>query len=214
MDGNRLCPSGASRPRHRTALRRTGSAARYAEPLGAVSCLCGKLTLPLLVVAHRQCRSGTLLVRRLRRRVLRDRAKRLIEEGHIGETIATYERLLQLNRSDVEPARHSSICMHRKVGEQAPTGNEVIARLEPDNLHALSYLGKQQFAERRFVEPNKPGRNLTAGCHMGGAFFYMGQCRPRGPGGGRVHALQRALSLAITGHGRSLENRRRRRDRS
>ena len=59
----------------------------------------GKLTLPLLAVGLiASAAVGTLLVRRLRRRVLRDRARRLMEEGRIGETIATYERLLQFNR--------------------------------------------------------------------------------------------------------------------
>jgi DNA-binding beta-propeller fold protein YncE len=165
----------------------------------------GKLTLPLLVVGLiASAAVGTLLVRRLRRRVLRDRAKRLTEEGHIGETIATYERLLQLNRSDVEVCKAlEHLYAQEGLESKRQQVNEVIARLEPDNLHALSYLGKQQFAERRFVEAQQTWEKiLQQDATWAEAFFYMGAVQAeRIQGEAAVHAFQRALSLAITGHG-------------
>lgn len=165
----------------------------------------GKLTLPLLVVSLiASAAVGTLLVRRLRRRVLRDRAKRLIEEGHIDETIATYERLLQLNRSDVEVCKAlEHLYAQEGLESKRQQVNEVIAHLEPDNLHALSYLGKQQFAERRFVEAQQTWEKiLQQDATWAEAFFYMGAVQAeRAQGEAAVHAFQRALSLAITGHG-------------
>ena len=61
------------------------------------------LTLPLIVGGIIVgVGAGTLLVRRLHRRMLRERARRFLEEGRALETIATYERLLQLDRHDLD----------------------------------------------------------------------------------------------------------------
>jgi tetratricopeptide (TPR) repeat protein len=166
-----------------------------------------KLTLPLLVVGLiSSAIVGTILVRRLRRRVLRDRAKRLMEDGHIDETIATYERLLQLNRSDVEVCKAlDHLYAQEGLESKRQQVNEAIARLEPDNLHALSYLGKQQFAERCFVEAQQTWEKiLRQDATWAEAFFYMGAVQAeRAQGEAAMHAFQRALSLATTGHGAS-----------
>ena len=164
-----------------------------------------KLILPLLVVGLISSAAvGTLLVRRMRRRVLRDRAKRLMEEGHIGKTITTYERLLQLNRSDVDVCKVlEHLYAQEGLESKRQQVNEVIARLEPDNLHALSYLGKQQFAERRFVEAQQTWEKiLQQDATWAEAFFYMGAVQAeRAEGEAAVHAFQRALSLATMGQG-------------
>jgi DNA-binding beta-propeller fold protein YncE/Flp pilus assembly protein TadD len=164
-----------------------------------------KLRLPLLVVGLiAGAAVGTLLVRRLRRRVLRDRAERLLEEGHTGETIATYERLLQLNRSDVEVCKVlDQLYAQEGLESKRQQVNEVIARLEPGNLHALSYLGKQQFAEHRFAEAQQTWEKiLQQDATWAEAFFYMGAVQAeRTQGEAAVQAFQRALSLVTTGHG-------------
>jgi tetratricopeptide (TPR) repeat protein len=164
-----------------------------------------KLTLPLLVVGLiAGAAVGTLLVRRLRRRVLRDRAERLMEEGHIGETIATYERLLQLNRSDVDVCKAlDHLYAQEGLESKRQQVNEVIARLEPGNLYALSYLGKQQFAAHRFAEAQQTWEKiLQQDATWAEAFFYMGAVQAeRAQGEAAVQAFQRALSLVTTGHG-------------
>ena len=83
--------------------------------------------------------------------------------------------------------------------------NEVIARLEPDNLHALSYLGKQLFAERRFVEAQQTWEKiLQQDATRAEAYLLSGgragrdALRERPPSS----AFQRALSLVTTGHDR------------
>jgi sugar lactone lactonase YvrE/Tfp pilus assembly protein PilF len=163
------------------------------------------LTLPLLVVGLiASAAGGTILVRRLRRRVLRDRAERLMEEGHIGETITTYERLLQLNRSDVEVCKAlEQLYAQEGLESKRQQVNEVIAHLEPDNLQALSYLGKQQFAAHRFAEAQQTWEKiLQQDATRAEAFFYMGAVQAeRDQGEAAVHAFQRALSLATTGSG-------------
>ena len=165
----------------------------------------GKLTLPLLVVGLiTSGTAGTLLVRRLRRRLLRDRARRLMEEGHVGETIATYERLLQFNRHDVEVCKAlEQLYAQEGLESKRQQVNEVIARLEPDNLHALSYLGKQQFAERRFAEAQQTWEKIL---HQeptwAEAYFYLGAVQAESAQGeAAMHAFQRAISLATTGQG-------------
>jgi DNA-binding beta-propeller fold protein YncE/Flp pilus assembly protein TadD len=163
-----------------------------------------KLTLPLLAVGLIAGASvGTLLVRRLRRRVLHERAKRFMEDGHIGETIATYERLLQLNRSDVDICKAlEQLYAQEGLESKRQQVNEVIARLEPDNLQALSYLGKQQFAERRFVEAQQTWEKiLHRDDTWAEAFFYMGAVQAEmGEEEVAGRAFQRALSLATAGH--------------
>jgi DNA-binding beta-propeller fold protein YncE/Tfp pilus assembly protein PilF len=169
----------------------------------------GKLTLPLLVVGLIGSASvGTLLIQRLRRRVLRDRARRLMDEGHIGETIATYERLLQFNRHDVEVCKAlDHLYAQEGLESKRQQVNEVIARLEPDNLHALSYLGKQQFAERRFVEAQQTWEKiLQQDDTRAEAFFYLGAVQAESAQGeAAVQAFRRALSLATTDDGESAE---------
>ena len=164
----------------------------------------GKMTVPLFVVGLiASAAVGTLAIRHLRRRVLRDRAKRLMEEGHIGQTIATYERLLQLNRSDVDVCKVlEHLYAQEGLESKRQQVNEVIARLEPNNLHALSYLGKQLFAERRFVEAQQTWEKiLQQDATRAEAFFYMGAVQAeRAEGEAAEHAFQRALSLVTTGH--------------
>ncbi len=163
----------------------------------------GKLALPLLAVGLiASAAMGTLAIHRLRRRVLRDRAKRFMEEGHIGQTIATYERLLQLDRSDVDVCKAlEHLYAQEGLESKRQQVNEVIAHLEPGNLHALSYLGKQQFAERRFVEAQQTWEKiLQQDATRAEAFFYMGAVQAeRAEGEAAMHAFQRALSLVTTG---------------
>jgi DNA-binding beta-propeller fold protein YncE/Tfp pilus assembly protein PilF len=165
----------------------------------------GKLTLPLLVVGLITSGiAGTLLVRRLRRRLLRDRARRLMEEGHISETIATYERLLQFNRHDVEVCKAlEQLYAQEGLESKRQQVNEIIARLEPDNLHALSYLGKQQFAERRFAEAQQTWEKiLHQDPTWAEAYFYLGAVQAENAQGeAAMHAFQRAISLTTTGQG-------------
>jgi DNA-binding beta-propeller fold protein YncE/Tfp pilus assembly protein PilF len=165
----------------------------------------GKLSLPLLGLSLiASVSAGTMLVRRLRRRVLRDRARRLLEEGRRDETIATYERLLQFNRHDVEVCKAlEHLYAQEGVESKRKQVNEIIARLEPDNLHALSYLGKQQFAERRFVEAQQTWeRILQRDVAWAEAYFYLGAVQAEsGQGDAAVQTFQRALSLSIMGDG-------------
>ena len=85
--------------------------------------------------------------------------------------------------------------------------NEIIARLEPDNLHALSYLGKQQFAERCFVEAQQSWEQiLQRDAAWAEAYFYLGAVQAESTqGDAAVQTFQRALSLSILdgeeGHG-------------
>jgi tetratricopeptide (TPR) repeat protein len=171
----------------------------------------GKLTLPLLGVGLiASASAGTMLVRRLRRRVLRDRARHLMEEGRIGETIATYERLLQFNRHDLNVCKVlEHLYAHEGLESKRTQVNEIIARLEPDNLHALSYLGKQQFAERRFVEAQQSWEKiLLQDATWAEAYFYLGAVQAEiGQGEAAVNAFQRALSLGITGDGEETRER-------
>jgi DNA-binding beta-propeller fold protein YncE/Flp pilus assembly protein TadD len=164
-----------------------------------------RLTLPLLGVGFIVAAvAAAILIQRLRRRVLRDRAKRLMEEGHIAETVATYERLLQLNRSDVEVCKAlDQLYAQEGLESKRQQVNEVIARLEPGNLHALSYLGKQQFAEHRFAEAQQTWeRILQQDPTWTEASFYMGAVlAERDQGEAAVQAFQRALSLVTAGPG-------------
>jgi tetratricopeptide (TPR) repeat protein len=161
-----------------------------------------RLTFPLLVASVvASALAGTLLVRRLRRRVLRERARRLLEEGRIGETITTYERLWQFNRHDLEVCKAlEQLYAQRGLESKRQQLNEIIARLEPDNLHALSYLGKQQFAERRFAEAQQTWEKVL---HRDGtwaeAYFYLGAVQAEsGQAEAAVSTFQRALALGIT----------------
>jgi tetratricopeptide (TPR) repeat protein len=178
----------------------------YAEARWALyRAYAGKLTLPLLVAGLIGSASvGTLLVRRLRRRVLRERARRFMEEGRTRETIATYERLLQFNRHDLEVCKAlENLYEQEGLESKRKQVNEIIARLEPDNLHALSYLGKQQFAERRFVEAQQTWEKILRGdATWAEAAFYLGAVQAeRGQGEAAINVFQHALSLVITGNG-------------
>jgi tetratricopeptide (TPR) repeat protein len=166
-----------------------------------------QLTLPsLLVGLVASAAVGALLVRRLRRRVLRDRARRLMEEGHIGETITTYERLLQFDRQDVEVCKAlEQLYAQEGLESKRQQVNEVIARLEPENLHALSYLGKQQLVERRFVEAQHTWEKIVQQDDMWAeAFFYLGAVQAESAQReAAVQAFQRALSLAMSDYGKN-----------
>jgi len=161
----------------------------------------GKLSLPLLGVSLIASASvGTMMVRRLRRRVLRDRARRLMEEGRRGETIAAYERLLQFNRHDLEVCKAlEHLYAQEGLESKRKHVNEIIARLEPNNLHALSYLGKQQFTERRFVEAQQTWEKiLQRDAAWAEAYFYLGAVQAESSqGDAAVQTFQRALSLSI-----------------
>jgi DNA-binding beta-propeller fold protein YncE/Flp pilus assembly protein TadD len=161
----------------------------------------GKLRLLLLGIGLLASASaGIMLVRRLRRRVLRDRARRLMEEGRRSETIATYERLLQFNRHDLDVCKALEHLYAQEGLESKRTQvNEIIARLEPDNLHALSYLGKQQFAEHRFVEAQQTWEKiLHRDATWAEAYFYLGAVQAEsGQEEAARHAFQHALSLGI-----------------
>jgi DNA-binding beta-propeller fold protein YncE/Tfp pilus assembly protein PilF len=165
----------------------------------------GKMTLPLLGVGLMvSAFAGTLVVRRLRRRVLRERARRFVEEGRIDETIATYERLLQLNRHDLDVCKAlEHLCAQQGLESKRKQLNETIARFEPDNLHALSYLGKQQFAELRFVEAQQTWEKiLHQDATWAEAYFYLGAVQAEsGQGEAAANAFQRALSLGIKDYG-------------
>jgi len=165
----------------------------------------GKLTLPLLVVGLiASASAGAILLRCMRRRVLRDRARRLMEEGHIGETIATYERLLQFNRHDVDVCKAlEHLYAQEGLESKRQQVNEIIARLEPNNLHALSYLGKQQFAEHRFIEAQQTWEKIIQqDGTRAEAFFYLGAVQAESAQGeSAVHAFQRALFLGTVEHG-------------
>jgi tetratricopeptide (TPR) repeat protein len=127
-----------------------------------------------------------------------------MDAGHIGETIATYERLLQLNRHDVEVCKTlEQLYAQEGLESKRQQVNEVIARLEPENLHALSYLGTQQFAEHRFVEAQQTWEKIIQqDATWAEAFFYLGAVQAESVQGEvAVQAFERALSLAITGHG-------------
>jgi DNA-binding beta-propeller fold protein YncE/Flp pilus assembly protein TadD len=169
----------------------------------------GKLTLPLVVVGLIVgVSTGALLVRRLRRRMLRERARRFMEEGRVQETIATYERLLQSNRHDLDVCKALEHLYAREGLERKRQHvNETIARLEPDNLYALSYLGKQQFGERRFGEAQHTWEKiLHQDASWAEAYFYSGAVQAeQGHAEAAVSAFQRALTLVITGHGDTAE---------
>jgi DNA-binding beta-propeller fold protein YncE/Tfp pilus assembly protein PilF len=168
-----------------------------------------KLTLPLVAVGLiGGLSAGALLVRRLRRRVLRERARRFMEDGRIRETIATYERLLQSDRHDLDVCK----ALEHLYAQEGLEGkrqqvNETIARLEPNNLHALSYLGKQQFAERRFGEAQQTWEKiLHQDASWAEGYFYLGAVQAeRGHAEMAASAYQRALALVIASHGKMAE---------
>jgi tetratricopeptide (TPR) repeat protein len=161
-----------------------------------------KLTVPLLAVGLlASAAAGTLLVRHLRRQVLRERAQRFMEDGRIGETIATYERLLQFNRHDLDVCKAlEHLYDQQGLEHKRHQVNEIIARLEPGNLHALSYLGKQQFAERRFGEAQQTWEKiLHQDATWAEAYFYLGAVQAESNQGEEaVKAFQRALALGVT----------------
>ncbi|MBI3328120.1 MAG: hypothetical protein HYZ81_15640 [Nitrospinae bacterium] len=161
----------------------------------------GKLRLPLLAVALIAALSaGTLTIRRLRRRALRERARRLLEAGRIDETISTYEHLLHLDRTDVEVCKALEILYAREGLEEKRTlVNEIIARLEPENLHALSYLGKQQLAEHRFEDAQQTWeRILYQDPERAEGYFYRGAVlAERGEVEQAQASYHRALALEI-----------------
>jgi DNA-binding beta-propeller fold protein YncE/lipoprotein NlpI len=169
----------------------------------------GQLTLPLVVVGLIVSLSaGTLLVQRLRRRMLRERARRFMEEGRIRDTIATYERLLQVNRHDLDVCKALETLYEQEgLESKRQQVNEIIARLEPDNLHALSYLGKQQFAERRFVEAQQTWETILGqDAAWAETYFYLGAVQAeRGHEAAAMSAYQRALTLVIAGYGQVAE---------
>jgi tetratricopeptide (TPR) repeat protein len=152
--------------------------------------------------------AGMLVLRRLRRRVLRERARRFMEEGRIGETIATYERLLQFDRADVDVCKTlENLYEQEGLETKRKQVNEIIARLEPDNLQALSYLGRQQLAERRFLEAQRTWeRILQQDPLRPEASFYLGVVlAERGQMPDAMTALTRALTLVIAGYERVSE---------
>ena len=77
--------------------------------------------------------------------------------------------------------------------------NEIIARLEPDNLHALSYLGKQQFTERRFTDAQATWETiLRRDATWAEAYFYLGAVQAeRAHAEAAMIAYRRALSMVI-----------------
>jgi DNA-binding beta-propeller fold protein YncE len=164
----------------------------------------GKLTWPLVVAGFMvSVAVGTLLLRRLRRRVLRERARRFMEEGRIGETIATYERLLQVDRNDVNVCKTlENLYEQEGLETKRKQVNEMIARLEPDNVHALAYLGKQQLAERRFLEAQQTWeRVLQQDPLRPEASFYLGVVlAERSQMQDAMTAFARALTLVMTGY--------------
>jgi DNA-binding beta-propeller fold protein YncE/Flp pilus assembly protein TadD len=165
----------------------------------------GKLTVPLLIISLIVgVGAGILLIRRLRHRMLRERARRFMEEGRIPETIATYERLLQFNRHDLDVCKAlENLYEQEGLESKRKQVNEIIARLEPDNLHALSYLGTQQFTERRFADAQQTWEKiLRQDVGWAEAYFYLGAVQAeRGQQGAAMSAYQRALALTITGFG-------------
>jgi DNA-binding beta-propeller fold protein YncE/Flp pilus assembly protein TadD len=163
----------------------------------------GKLALPLGVAGVIAVGVvGTLLIRRLRRRMLRERAQRFMMEGRVRDTIATYERLLQFDRQDLEICKVlENLYEQEGLESKRQQVNEVIARLEPDNIQALSYLGKQQFTERRFAEAQETwGRIIAQDASWAEAHFYLGAVQAeRGQREAAMSAYDRAIALAIAG---------------
>lgn len=169
----------------------------------------GKLLLPLIALGLIAAfSSGTLVVRRLRRRVLRERARHLLEEGRIQETIVAYERLLSLDRNAVEVCKALETLYEQEgLENKRKQLNELIVRLEPDNLPALSYLGKQQFAERRMAEAQQTWeRVLQQDPTWAEGHFYLGAVlAERGEVEPALSAYQRALSQSMQTQGNSSE---------
>jgi tetratricopeptide (TPR) repeat protein len=161
-----------------------------------------KLTVPLIALGLIVgAIAGTLLIRRLRRRVLRDRARHFMEEGRIGDTIATYESLWQFNRNDLEVCKTlENLYEQEGLENKRQQVNEIIARLEPENRQALSYLGKQLFAERRFGEAQQTWeRMLRQDPTWAEAYFYLGAVQAeRNQHESALVTFQQALSQAIT----------------
>jgi len=134
---------------------------------------------------------GTLIVPRLRRRMLREQGRRLLTEGRIHDTITTYERLLRFDRDNLYE-REGLEGKRKQV-------NESIARLEPDNLQALWYLGQHHFAARRFAEAQPIWeRILQQQPEWPVAHFYLAAVRAEcGQVEVALHAFHQALSLVI-----------------
>lgn len=169
----------------------------------------GKLTLPLIAVGLIVgVLAGTLLIRRLRHRMLRERARRFMEEGRIRETIATYERLLQFNRHDLDVCKAlENLYEQEGLESKRKQVNEIIARLEPDNLHALAYLGTQQFTERRFADAQQTWEKiLRQDVAWAEAYFYLGAVQAeRGHKEAAMNTYERALALVIASLGNVVE---------
>lgn len=107
------------------------------------------------------------------------------------DTITTYERLLRFDRDNLYERE-------RLEGKRKQV-NESIARLEPDNLQALWYLGQHQFAARRFAEAQQIWeRILQQQPESPEAHFYLAAVRAEcGQVEVALHAFHRALSLVI-----------------
>jgi tetratricopeptide (TPR) repeat protein len=124
-----------------------------------------------------------------------------MEEGRIPETIATYERLLQLDHNDISVCKALETLYEQEGLEvKRKQVNEMIARLEPENLYALAYLGRQQLAERHFLAAQQTWeRILQQDPRRPEASFYLGVVlAERGQMDEAVTALQRALTLVIS----------------
>lgn len=162
----------------------------------------GALTVPLIAVGLLVSASaGVFFLRRLRRRMLRERARRFMEEGRVGDTITTYEHLLQFDRHDLEVCKTLETLYEQEgLENKRKQVNEIIAHLEPENLHALSYLGKQLLAERRWVEAQQTWeRILLQDPTWAEAHFHLAVVQAElGQHESAIMAFQQALSHAIT----------------
>jgi tetratricopeptide (TPR) repeat protein len=115
---------------------------------------------------------------------LKMRAKQLREEGETRETIFAYEKLLELDRNNLEVCKVlSELYQSEGLEDQSRRVNRTIARLEPGNVLALSQIGKNQLNEGKFSRSADTWKKvIRVSPHNSDAYFYLGMAEAQGTG--------------------------------
>lgn len=124
------------------------------------------MTLMIVYVVHRQRKINHL----------KASAKQLRGEGKIRDTIAVYEKLLEIDRNNLETCKTlSGLYSTEGMEAQGRKVNRTIARLEPENVMALSQIGKSQLYEGKFSRAADTWKKvIRVSPHNSDAYFYLG----------------------------------------
>lgn len=139
----------------------------YLEQYSPIIIIVGMImTLMIVYVVHRQRKIGHLQAS----------AKQLRGEGKIRDTIAVYEKLLEIDRNNLETCKTlSDLYSTEGMEAQSRKVNRTIARLEPENVMALSQIGKSQLYEGKFSRAADTWKKvIRVSPHNSDAYFYLG----------------------------------------